>query len=144
MDFINFVLFDFTFFDRIWWGKKFWLMLAKIMVGFSPHFWLSSLWENSQYFIEFRFWQFFRFWQTCRIHTKQQTTVRSISVTYHRLILHSVADLRGAALGSKFFQFHAVFGKIWQNRMLAPPWGVGVPSSGKYLIRHWHCTKFLV
>ena len=23
--------------------------------------------------------------------------------------------------GSKFFQFHAVFGKIWQNRMLAPP-----------------------
>ena len=24
-------------------------------------------------------------------------------------------------LGSKFFQFHAVFGKIWQNLMLAPP-----------------------
>ena len=24
-------------------------------------------------------------------------------------------------LGSKFFQSHAVFGKIWQNRMLAPP-----------------------
>ena len=23
--------------------------------------------------------------------------------------------------GSKFFQFHAVFWKIWQNRMLAPP-----------------------
>ena len=23
--------------------------------------------------------------------------------------------------GSKFFQFHAVFGKIWQNHMLAPP-----------------------
>ena len=23
--------------------------------------------------------------------------------------------------GSKFFQFHAVFGKFWQNRMLAPP-----------------------
>ena len=23
--------------------------------------------------------------------------------------------------GSKFFQFHAFFGKIWQNRMLAPP-----------------------
>ena len=26
-----------------------------------------------------------------------------------------------APLGSKFFQFHAVFEKIWQNRMLAPP-----------------------
>ena len=23
--------------------------------------------------------------------------------------------------GPKFFQFHAVFGKIWQNHMLAPP-----------------------
>ena len=41
--------------------------------------------------------------------------------------------------GSKFFQFHAVFGKIWQNRMLAPPWRVGAPwrvSSGKSWIRH--------
>ena len=37
----------------------------------------------------------------------------------------SVADLRGArgtcAPRSKFFQFHAVFVKIWRNRMLAPP-----------------------
>ena len=39
----------------------------------------------------------------------------------------TVADLRGArgthapSWGPKFFQFHAVFGKIWQNRMLAPP-----------------------
>ena len=39
-----------------------------------------------------------------------------------------VADLRGARGtpvtppgGPKFFQFHAVFGKIGQNRMLAPP-----------------------
>ena len=30
--------------------------------------------------------------------------------------------------GSKFFQFHAVFGKFWQNCMLAPPWKVGAPS----------------
>ena len=54
----------------------------------------------------------------------------------------AVADLRGAwgtrpsPWGPKFFQFHAVFGKIWQNRMLAPPWGVGAPSSGKSWIRH--------
>ena len=38
----------------------------------------------------------------------------------------SLADLRGghegcAPPGSKFFQFHAVSGKIWQNHMLAPP-----------------------
>ena len=39
--------------------------------------------------------------------------------------------------GPKFFQFHAGFGKIWQNRMLVPPWGVGAPSSGKSWIRHW-------
>ena len=51
-----------------------------------------------------------------------------------------MADLRGrkgrAPPGSKFFRFHAVFGKNWQNRMLAPPRGVGAPSSGKSWIRH--------
>ena len=30
---------------------------------------------------------------------------------------------RAPSWGPKFFQFHAVFGKIWQNRMLAPPLG---------------------
>ena len=34
-------------------------------------------------------------------------------------------------VGSKFFQFHAVFGEIWQNRMLAaPPGGLAPPSRG--------------
>ena len=43
--------------------------------------------------------------------------------------MYSVADLRGGTgdarppWGSKFFRFHAVFGKFWQNRMLAPPLG---------------------
>ena len=57
----------------------------------------------------------------------------------------SVADLHSKILdappGSKFFQFPAVFGKIWQNRMLAPP-GVGAPASGKSGIRHCPSTKF--
>ena len=35
--------------------------------------------------------------------------------------------------GSKFFQFHAVFGKIWQNRMLAPPLGSWRPLLGEIL-----------
>ena len=44
----------------------------------------------------------------------------------------SVADLGGAPPPRvpKIFRFHAVFGKIWQNHMLAPPiplWGVGAP-----------------
>ena len=25
--------------------------------------------------------------------------------------------------------------------MLAPPWGVGAPSSGKSWIRHWPCSQ---
>ena len=33
--------------------------------------------------------------------------------------------------GPKFSQFHAVFRKIWQNHMLAPPWRVGAPSYGE-------------
>ena len=42
-----------------------------------------------------------------------------------------MADLRGAQgpvapPRSKLFQFHAVFGKIWQNRILVPP-GVLAP-----------------
>ena len=39
--------------------------------------------------------------------------------------------------GSKFFQFHAVFGKIWRNRMLVPPLEGWRPTSGKSWIRHW-------
>ena len=37
------------------------------------------------------------------------------------------------AWGSKFFQFHAVFGKIWQIRMLALPRGVAPPLLGEIL-----------
>ena len=49
----------------------------------------------------------------------------------------------GSKGGPKFFQFHAVYGKIWQNRMLAPCplWRVGAlpPLEG------WrpHLWKFL-
>ena len=53
----------------------------------------------------------------------------------------AVADLRGAQgtrappppRGPKFFRFHAVFGKIWQNRMLAPPLGSWRPLLGEIL-----------
>ena len=49
--------------------------------------------------------------------------------------VNAVADLHSKILdarppppgGSKFFQFHAVFGKIWQNRMLAPPGELAPP-----------------
>ena len=37
--------------------------------------------------------------------------------------------------GPNFSQFHAVFRKIWQNHMLAPPWRVGAPSYGESWVR---------
>ena len=38
--------------------------------------------------------------------------------------------MRDAPRGSKFFQFYAVFGKIWQNGMLAPPEELASPPRG--------------
>ena len=47
----------------------------------------------------------------------------------------SVADLHSEILdapvpGSKFFQLHAVLGKIWLNRMSAPAGGLAPPPQG--------------
>ena len=67
------------------------------------------------------------------------TGMRSCLIVLFTLIIpihYSVADLHSKILGarppppkgSKFFQFHAVFGEIWQNRMLAPP----PPSPGSW------------
>ena len=49
----------------------------------------------------------------------------------------AVADLRGVPppYGPKFSQFHAVFRKIWHNRMLAPSHRVGAPSYWESWIR---------
>ena len=44
--------------------------------------------------------------------------------------------------GPKFFQFHAVFGKIWQNRMLAPPPGSWRPLLGEILDPPLVCPDF--
>ena len=55
-----------------------------------------------------------------------------------------VADLRGGARdasppgGSNSFNFMLYFWKFWQNRMLAPPRRVSVPTPGKL-----YCTKML-
>ena len=40
--------------------------------------------------------------------------------------------------GSKFFQFYAVFGEIWQSRMFAPP------TSGKSWICHCSYMYFML
>ena len=49
----------------------------------------------------------------------------------------AVADLGGREgapppWAPKFFQFHAVFRKIWQNHMLATPWGFAPPPLGSW------------
>ena len=53
----------------------------------------------------------------------------------------AVADLRSKILDaptrSKFFQFNAVFWKIWQNHMFAPPGVLAPLPRGKSWICHW-------
>ena len=42
-----------------------------------------------------------------------------------------MADLGGAPpYGPNFSQFYAVFRKMWQNHMLAPPGGLAPPPTG--------------
>ena len=57
--------------------------------------------------------------------------------------LHSkILDARPPPRGSKFFQFHAVFGKFWQNRMLAPPPGeLAPPPGGNPGSANAHCAN---
>ena len=63
--------------------------------------------------------------------------------------MFSVADLRegheGRPPGSKFFQFRAVFGKIWQNRMLAPPGELeSTPRRNPGSATGFECLRFLL
>ena len=76
--------------------------------------------------------------------TSAYSTARILKV----LDQQSVADLRGCwgfiifRPGPKFFRFHAVFGKICQNRILAPPGELDWTPPGKSWIHHWQCHKF--
>ena len=58
-------------------------------------------------------------------------SVAPIGLTLTVADLHSkILDAPPSPWGSKFFQFHAVFGKFWQNRMLAPPGELAPPPRG--------------
>ena len=63
----------------------------------------------------------------------------NVNYNSQKVTYYAVADLHSKILdvrppwGSKFFQFHAVFGKIWQNRMLAPPLESWRPLLGEIL-----------
>ena len=46
--------------------------------------------------------------------------MNGIQITQTKISGGSKGVGREGRLPSKFFQFHAEFGKIWQNRMLAP------------------------
>ena len=60
----------------------------------------------------------------CATDTWEILRKKTAVICYIHFGLSAVVDLRGARgtppPRSEFFQFHAVFGKIWQNRMLAP------------------------
>ena len=58
----------------------------------------------------------------CKI--KEYLQVKTAEITGSR----SVVDL--PLPECKFFQFHAIFGQIWQNRMLAPSRGLAPPRAG--------------
>ena len=62
---------------------------------------------------------------TDALRNRVKTTVMILPFKFAR----AVADLRrGPLYGPNFSQFHAVFWKIWQNPMLAPP-PTGNPGS---------------
>ena len=66
----------------------------------------------------------------CQGPARDQFTSKPSDLSYS-----SVEDLTGAQgrappSGPKFFQFHAVFGKMWQNRMLAPLGELAPPPRG--------------
>ena len=79
-----------------------------------------------------------------KLGTALFTAAKSKFVINTRTLLRagiSIGGSRGGREGrtpppwaSKFFRFHAVFGKIW--RVHAPPGGF-TPPSGKSWIRHW-------
>ena len=77
--------------------------------------------------------------QTCSLYSPYQWRIYIVKLW-----------TRAPPWGSKFFQFHAVFGKFWQNRMLAPlPRGVGAPprrnpgSATAYCLQasSWHSIE---
>ena len=71
-----------------------------------------------------------------------------VCVTFVLITVFAAADLHSKILdsrpppGSKFFQFHAVFGKFWQNRMLAPPLESWRPILGEILDPPLICFNF--
>ena len=53
--------------------------------------------------------------------SRQLITPKKLYLVQWRIYIVKFWTRPPPPLGSKFFQFHAVFGKIWKNRMLAPP-----------------------
>ena len=67
-------------------------------------------------------------WSVCT--RRQQQCQMCFFVTFSCHVCSGVSKGARFPWGSKFFQFHAVFGKIWQNRMLAPPGELAPPPRG--------------
>ena len=86
-------------------------------------------------------------YHTCTPHTHTYTTPHTHHAHTHHTHPHIHTHthtrqwriyivkfwMRAPPWGSKFFQFHAVFGKIWQNRVWVPPLGSWCPLLGEIL-----------
>ena len=57
----------------------------------------------------------------CILHDSDNRFLKHNSFLTRSKISGGSRGREGRPPGPKFFQFHAVFGKIWQDRMLAPP-----------------------
>ena len=78
---------------------------------------------------------FIRFGAKCQWVKKSFGDINGFKSVQWRI--HIVKFWTPPPSGSKFFQLHAVFGEIWQNRMLVPrPRRVGAPTPRKSWIRH--------
>ena len=58
-------------------------------------------------------------------------------ICFHGQLLHSVKFTVAGLRGSKFFQFHAVFGENWAKSYVGTPLEGWRPTWGKSWIRHW-------
>ena len=65
-----------------------------------------------------------------KLVAKAAITIK-ISNMLHLVVMLFIDGSKWGREGSKFFQFHAVFGENWQNRMLGPlPEGLTPPRRG--------------
>ena len=113
--------------------------------GIVPKPWLVSLWIAIFTKLLADQWTFFCSTGIVPVKAMEQPGAVGLAALWIMLLVgRSKRGTRDAwtplgpnpAFGSQFFQFHEVFGKVWENCMLASPEGWR-PTLGKSWIYHW-------